>query len=135
MAAATFELEIATPERLLIRERVEEAQIPASNGYLGILPEHAPLLAELGAGALTYKSEGRLRSLAVAGGWVEVLPHHTRVLAITAERADEIDARRAQESLRRAQERLEHPSAGIDIARALNALKRAQARLAAAEHH
>ena len=134
MAGATFQLEIATPERLLLREQVEEAQIPAANGYLGILPQHAPLLAELGAGELTYKIDGRIHSLAVGGGWVEVLPGNTRVLATSAERANEINVQRAQESLRRAQERLENPSAGIDIARALNALKRAQARIAAAEH-
>jgi F-type H+-transporting ATPase subunit epsilon len=132
--AATFELEIATPERLLIRERVTEAQIPAANGYLGILPDHAPLLAELGTGELTYKVEGRQQSLAVSGGFVEVLPDHVRVLATVAERAAEIDVQRAQQSLERAQSRLGNPNMGIDIARALNAMYRAEARLRAAKH-
>jgi len=130
--AATFQLEIATPERLLAREQVSDAQIPALKGYLGVLPGHAPLLGELGIGELTYTAEGRRRSLAVHGGWVEVQPEQVRVLTDRAERADEIDQERARKSLDRAQERLAHPVAGIDTARALNAMKRAQARLAAA---
>jgi len=133
--ADTFHLEIATLERLLIRAEVREAQIPAANGYLGILPDHSPLLAELGAGELTYViPNGTRKYLAVEGGWVEVLPHHVLVLATHAEKADEIDVERAQEALRRASERLAHPAPGVDVARALNALKRAQARLAAASH-
>ena len=55
----TFELEIATPEKLVLREQVEEAQIPAENGYIGVLPEHSPLLSELGIGELSYLAGGR----------------------------------------------------------------------------
>lgn len=133
--ADTFELEIATPERLLIRADVREAQIPASNGYLGVMPEHSPLLAELGAGELQYvMPNGTRKYLAVDGGWVEVMPSHVRVLATHAEKADEIDAARAQSALARANERLAHPTEGMDVARALNAMKRAQARLSAAAH-
>lgn len=129
-----MQLEIATPDRLLIREQVTEAQVPAANGYLGLLPDHAPLLAELGTGELTYVSGGKLQSLSVSGGWVEVLPDHIRVLATHAEKASEIDMKRAADSLHRAEERLARPGADVDVARALNALKRAQARLAAAKH-
>lgn len=132
--ADKFQLEIATPERLLLREQVSEAQVPAANGYLGVLPGHAPLLAALGTGELTYLADGRRSSLSVDGGWVEVLPDRVRVLATHAEKASEIDARRAEESLHRAEEHLAHPDAGIDVARALNAMTRAQARLAAAKH-
>jgi F-type H+-transporting ATPase subunit epsilon len=132
--ADKFLLEIATPDRLVVREQVAEAQVPAANGYLGVLPEHAPLLAELGTGELTYSVDGRRHSLCVSGGWVEVQPDHVRVLTTTAEKASEIDPKRAEEALHRAEERLAHPDAGIDIARALNAMKRAQARLAAAKH-
>ena len=128
----TFLLEVATPERLVIREQVTEAQIPASDGYLGILPLHSPLLSEMGSGDLTYMVGGEKHTLAVAGGWVEVLPEQTRVLASVAEKANEIDAKRAAEALKRAEERLNNPPADLDVARALNALKRAQARLAAA---
>jgi len=132
--ADKFQLEIATPDRLLIREQVSEAQVPAANGYLGVLPGHAPLLAELGTGELTYVADGRLSSLSIDGGWVEVLPDRVRVLATHAEKASEIDTRRAEQALHRAEEHLAHPDAGIDIARALNAMTRAQARLAAAKH-
>ncbi len=130
--AEVFELEIATPERLLVRERVTEAQIPSGNGYLGILPGHAPLLSELGTGDLTYVSEGRRRHLAISGGWLEVLNDSARVLANRAERADEIDLRRAEEALKRARTRLERLDPTVDVARALNAMQRAQARLEAA---
>ena len=75
---------------------------------------------------------GRRREMSVSGGVVEVLPDRVRVLADAAENADEIDVKRAEEALRRANERLMRPELGVDVARALNALKRAQARLKAA---
>ncbi len=81
-------LEVATPERLVARERVREAQIPCRNGYIGVLPGHAALLSELGEGRLSYSGEGGARALRVAGGWVEVLADHIRVLADEAEEAD-----------------------------------------------
>ncbi|MCC7174527.1 MAG: ATP synthase F1 subunit epsilon [Bryobacterales bacterium] len=131
--ADTFLLEVATPDRLLVREQVGGADIPLTNGYIGVLPGHAPLLAQIGTGNLVYTSQGRPRHMAVDGGWVEVLGDHVRVLVNTAERADEIDLARAEESLKRARDRLTNPQAGLDVARALNALKRAQARLDAAK--
>ncbi len=127
--ADTFELEIATPDRLLVREQVSAAQIPASNGYLGILPNHSPLLSTMGTGELTYQQAGEERSLAVSGGVVEVEPDHVRVLVDRAERADEIDVERAQNALRRAEERLSKVPPGADIARALHSLERARARV------
>ncbi|MGC8793963.1 MAG: hypothetical protein ACP5U2_11285 [Bryobacteraceae bacterium] len=77
----TFLLEVATPERLWVRERVREAQIPCRNGYIGVLPGHAALLSELGSGRLSYTGDGVAGSLDVSGGWVEVLDDHVRVLA------------------------------------------------------
>ena len=130
---ATYQLEVATPERLLVREQVSEAQIPAANGYLGVLPGHAPLLSELGIGELTYIVDGQRRSLTVSAGWVEVLPDKTRVLATVAEKASEIDMARAEAALKRAQDRLSHPAADLDVARALNAAKRANVRLRCAK--
>lgn len=131
MAAATFELEIATPERLLLKEQVTEAQIPCggSAGEIGVLPGHAPLLSELGIGKLTYVIRGELHKLAIAGGIVEVLPEHVRVLAMVAEKPSEIDRTRARAAEKRAMERLASIKENIDAARALNALKRAQIRL------
>ena len=130
----TFALEIATPERLMIAERASEAQIPAKDGYIGVLPGHAPLLSELGVGTLTYTVDGRARTVVVSGGFLEVLPDFVRILANAAELPPEIDRSRAEASLKRAQERLNAPaSAGVDVARALNALRRAQARVAASQ--
>lgn len=133
--SALLRLEVATPERLLLRENVRQAQVPAANGYLGILPDHAPLLSELGVGVLIYELEnGQKKWMSIIGGYVEVGPDRIRVLANRAENADEIDVARAQAALKRANERIMNPTPDVDIARALNALRRAQARLEAAAH-
>ena len=131
--ADSFELEIATPERQLVREDATEAQIPGKDGFLGILPGHAPLLGLLGSGALSYVSGGRKRYMAIHGGFLEVLSDHVRVLADLAERAEEIDAERAKRALQRSQEECINPALGVEPAEALAAMLRAQARLAAAE--
>jgi F-type H+-transporting ATPase subunit epsilon len=125
----SLELEVATPERLLVREQATEVQVPAKNGYMGILPGHAALLSQLGSGVLDYVAGGQRRYLAVAGGFLEVLPGHVRVLADVAERAEDIDTARARAALDRAQEQ----TGGNEPAAALAAMERAQARIAAAE--
>jgi len=131
--AATLRLEVATPERLLLKEQVTQVEVPGANGAMGILPEHAPLLSELGHGPLTYTLEnGQKKCMSICGGYVEVGPDLVRVLADCAEKADEIDVKRAEKALMRANERLMNPTAELDVARALNAMHRAQARLAAA---
>jgi F-type H+-transporting ATPase subunit epsilon len=127
--ADTFQIEVATPERLLVSEQVAEAGIPLANGYIGVLPGHSPLLGELGTGELFYVAGGRRRSMVVSGGWAEVSDKGVRVLADSAEKADEIDMARAEEARKRALDRLSHPAADMDVARALEALKRAQARV------
>jgi F-type H+-transporting ATPase subunit epsilon len=129
----SLELEVATPERMLIREQVDEVQVPGKEGFMGILPGHAPLLSQLGIGFLSYTIGGRKRYLSVHGGYVEVLPDHVRVLAEEAEKAEEIDVERAKRALQRANEQMVNPSLGIDPAVALEAMARAQARIAAAE--
>jgi F-type H+-transporting ATPase subunit epsilon len=131
--ADILELEVATPERQLVREEVTEVQLPGKDGYLGILPGHAPLLSQLGIGYLSYLAGGRRKYLSVHCGFVEVLPDHVRVLADLAERAEEVDVERAKRAAQRAQEELVNPNLGIDPAVALAALKRAEARLEAAE--
>ena len=131
--ADTLQLEIATPERLLVQEDATEVYIPAENGMIGILPQHAPLLSELGVGELSFVTPQGRRTVFVAGGWVQILNDAVRVLADRAEDIGEIDTGRAEASLKRAHERLNAPStAGVDVARAINAMKRAEARLAAA---
>jgi len=129
-----LDLEVATPERQLVHEAVAEVQIPAKNGYMGVLPGHAPLLGELGTGFLSYSAGGKKRYLSVQGGLVEVLPDHVRVLANIAERAEEIDVERAKADLRRAQEQIGNPAVGVDPAVSLDEWAWAQARVDAAEN-
>jgi F-type H+-transporting ATPase subunit epsilon len=130
--AEAFELEVATPERLIVQELVTEAQIPARDGYIGVLPGHAPLVAELKTGVLSYMAGGQKRYLAIHGGFVEVLPEMVRVLADLGERAEEIDVHRAQIALERAQKTLEEAHVDLDPAAALAEMQRAQSRLEAA---
>ncbi|HTA67379.1 MAG TPA: ATP synthase F1 subunit epsilon [Bryobacteraceae bacterium] len=131
--ADTFEIEIATPERLLAREQAIRAQIPAAEGYIGVLPDHAPLLSELGIGAMTYTTPDDHRfSLAVRGGFLEIYNNVVRVLVDIAEKADEIDVSQAEKDLKQAQDAMINPALGIDIASALIAARHAQARIDAA---
>lgn len=81
----TFQIEIATPEKLVLNERAESAQIPGKDGYMGILPGHAALLSELGSGTLSVTAAGATRDFTISGGYVEVRDNHVRVLADTAE--------------------------------------------------
>jgi F-type H+-transporting ATPase subunit epsilon len=133
--ADTLSLEVATPERELVRELVSDVQVPGKNGYMGILPGHAPLLGLLGIGTLTYVSvsDGKKRYLSIHQGFLEVLEDHVRVLADVAERAEEIDVQRARAALQRAQEEGLNPALGVDPGAALLAMARAQARLEAAD--
>jgi F-type H+-transporting ATPase subunit epsilon len=131
--ADVLSLEVVTPERLLVREDVTAVQAPAANGYLGILPGHAPLLAELGTGFLNYEAGGKRWYLAVHGGYLEILADRVRVLATGAERAEEIDVERAKAAYEaRAGPEIFNASLGVDPAAALGAMARAQARLDAA---
>ena len=125
-------LEIVSPDRLLVREDVTSVQVPAANGYLGVLPGHAPLLAELGIGLLNFEAGGKRWYLAVHGGYLEILANRVRLLATGAERAEEIDVERAKAAMKRAQEQMFNASLGVDPAFALDAVARAQARLDAA---
>ncbi len=107
-------------------------QIPGRNGYLGILPGHAPLITELGIGEISFRENEELRYLAVAWGFAEVLPNRVSILAETAERPEEIDVRRAEEAKKRAEQRLNGADPKVDCARARHALARAATRLEAA---
>jgi len=127
--ADTFQFEIVTPERQVVKDVAEEMQIPGRKGYLGILPGHAPLITELAVGEITYRNAGSTRRLAVAWGFAEVLPDKVTILAETAERPDEIDVDRAQKARERAEEHLKGGQAGTDYARALDALTRAENRI------
>jgi F-type H+-transporting ATPase subunit epsilon len=127
--ADTFELEIVTPEKLVVRDVAEEMQVPARNGYIGILPGHAPLITELAVGEITYRNGGTTAILSVAWGFAEVLPNKVTILAESAEKPEEIDVARAREARKRAEARLQSGENGIDYERALDALQRAETRL------
>lgn len=126
--AETIQLEVVTPERLVVSEPAEDIQIPGKTGYLGILPGHAPLVTEIAVGEISYHSSGLLKRLAVAWGFAEVLPSKVTILAETAERAQEIDVKRAQAAKQKAEEELRQAGpTGSPEAQA--ALQRANARL------
>lgn len=127
--AETFQIEIVTPDKMVVRDVAEEAQIPAKNGYIGVLPGHAPLITELAIGEISYRSSGTTTHISVAWGFAEILPDKVTILAESAERAEDIDFNRAQEAKQRAEERLSGGHADVDFTRALNALKRAESRL------
>ncbi|PYU93784.1 MAG: F0F1 ATP synthase subunit epsilon [Acidobacteria bacterium] len=128
-----IELELVTPERPVVRGPVISVSLPGKEGYLGILPGHAPLLSELKPGELSYTQDGATHYVAVSWGFAEVLPDRVIVLVHTSERAEEIDRERAQRARQRAEERLGKTSdTEIDRERAQAALERAMARLEAA---
>jgi F-type H+-transporting ATPase subunit epsilon len=129
----TFKLEIVTPEKRVVDTSAEEVQIPGKNGYLGVLPGHAPLITELAVGEITYRENAAEQKLAVAWGFAEVLPNKVTILAETAERPSEIDVARARKAKERAEQRLTSGDTNVDVERALDALHRAEARLDVAQ--
>jgi F-type H+-transporting ATPase subunit epsilon len=135
MAGDSIQLVVVTPVNQLLSEAVTEVQLPGADGYLGVLPGHAPLITELGIGELSYKTANRQSGLlAIIRGFAEVLPQRVSVLAETAERPEDIDVDRAREALKRAQERI---AAGgdIDWDRASAALQRALVRIQVVSKH
>jgi F-type H+-transporting ATPase subunit epsilon len=132
--ADTILFQLVSPERLLVETQVTEVQIPARDGYIGVLPGHAPLLSELKAGGvLTYQAAGAQKVIAVYGGFVEVLPDRVRVLADSAEHKEEINLTAAQAELTAALKEMDNIQAGAaDPAVALDQAMRAQAKVDAA---
>ncbi len=125
----TFQLEIVTPEKKVVDTAAEEVQIPGKNGYLGVLPGHAPLISELAVGEISFRAGSRVQRLAVAWGFAEVLPDKVTILAETAERPEEIDVDRARKSKERAEQRLTSGDPDVDVERSLDALHKAETRL------
>ncbi|HUK31087.1 MAG TPA: F0F1 ATP synthase subunit epsilon [Candidatus Acidoferrum sp.] len=135
MLPDSIALEVVTPERRVIRAVVTEVQVPAFDGYLGILPGHAPLLSELGEGELSYQADGQTHYAAVFRGYVEVLAARVILLAEAAERAEEIDSARAARAKAAAEKILSTPGAADEAAaEARRALARAELRLKVAAH-
>ena len=122
-------LEFVTPERVIVHDDVDEIEIPGEDGFFGVLPGHAPLLAALKPGEMWYRKGSDKRFAFIAGGFAEVLPERVAILAQVAERAEDIDVQRAEAAKRRAEERLAKPIADMDFERARIALIKAIARL------
>ncbi|HEX4771430.1 MAG TPA: ATP synthase F1 subunit epsilon [Bryobacteraceae bacterium] len=127
--ADTFQLEVATPERLLVDEQVNEAQLPGKNGYMGVLAGHAPLLSALGAGLLSYNGGSGAHTLVIAGGFVEISDNHVRVLAESADLPQDIQQDAARKDLEAASEELKKAQTEEESDKALESMQKAQARI------
>ena len=116
-----IQLEIVTPERQVYSDTVDSVQVPGSEGELGVLPHHAPLVSTLGVGELRFRKDGAEESFAIVGGFLQVRPDRVVVLAETADLASDIDLEKAQEARREAERALEsgfHEGADLSAARA-----------------
>jgi len=132
LGRTSFQLEVVTPQRLIVSDEVTELVAPGSEGYFGVLPGHIPFITTLKIGELTYWKGKDERHLAVTWGYAEVRGDKVIILAEMAERAEEVDMERAQRARDRAETRLRQWAAGdetIDFARAQAALMRALSRL------
>jgi F-type H+-transporting ATPase subunit epsilon len=129
-----LQLEIVTPERQVFSDEVDSVQVPGSEGELGVLPHHAPLVSTLGVGELRYRKGGVEESFAIVGGFLQVRPDKVVVLAETADMASEIDLEKAEEARREAERALETGfKEGADLAAARAALQQALLRIRVAE--
>ena len=128
MADKTLKLEVITPERVALQDESTSVSVPGVDGELGIWPNHAPLLAGLKPGVISYKTASGTEKLVVSGGFVEIANNTISVIAPAAAKSTEIDFTRAEEAKKRALERIAKKE-GIDMARAQAALARANARL------
>ena len=124
----SIELQIVTPDKVLVREQVDEVEIPGTEGYFGVLPGHTPMLASLAVGEMWYRKGQEKTYLSLANGFCEVLPDRVTILAQIAERAEDIDLARAEEAKRRAEQRLQNAK-DVDYERARTALVKSLARL------
>lgn len=122
-------LEIVTPERQVLVEQVDEVVLPSVEGYMGVLPGHAPLLAQLDVGEVSYRAGNERHFLAVTGGFAEVLRESVSILATACERAEEIDVERARKSRERAEAGLRLDASEHEFHRAAARLRRALCRI------
>jgi F-type H+-transporting ATPase subunit epsilon len=127
-----IQLEIVSPERLLLSEEVDSVTLPGSEGYLGILPGHLPLLTMLKPGVITYETAGKKKMLAVHGGFLEVLPERVIVMADKIQKPEEINLQEARAAKERAEKKLASKEA-IDVDAAMADLLHAVSQIQVAE--
>lgn len=132
--AGTFTFHVVSPEGNVIKDEIGFVVLPGVNGEIGILANHAPLIAALEAGVVRYTLDGKKKKLAISGGFVEVSENKATVLADTAEFGEAIDVERAQSAKERAEKRLAQKTLDTDTKRAEYALRRAITRLNAADN-
>ncbi len=132
---AELYLELVTPEKVLVSQKVDIVVAPGSLGEFGVLPGHVPFLSGIVPGELRFTADGKTEYFAVTTGFAEVSGNKISVLVDAAERATDIDIERARQAMERARERLakERGRADIDLDRAQAALQRAIARIRVAE--
>jgi F-type H+-transporting ATPase subunit epsilon len=127
--AEKLALQIVTPERQVLIEQVDDVILPSVDGYMGVLPGHAPLLAHLDVGEVSYRVGNQRHYLAVSGGFVEVLRESVSILATTCEKAEEIDLDRAQKAREQAEKEFKPELPELDFRRFEARLKRALSRI------
>ncbi|MEK7858889.1 MAG: F0F1 ATP synthase subunit epsilon [Elusimicrobiota bacterium] len=134
MAEHTLTLELVTPEKVAWSSSAEFVVLPALEGEMGVLPDHAPFLVQLKAGEVRVTEAGAVRRFAVSGGFAEINDNKVSLFAETAELADSIDAERARQALEKAKaETLKRDLDPMQLAAAEAAIRRAQVRLRVAE--
>jgi len=126
-------LEIVTADKQVFSGDVDSIIVPALTGYIGILPGHAPLLAELGIGEILFTADGTLEDVFCSWGFVEVLPDRVVILAQSAEMSSDIDLKRAEEAMARAEKLLTSRDHDVDYAAAELAVMKAMSRIHAAQ--
>ncbi len=126
---ASLQLDIVTPDMLVLSKEVEYVGAPGLEGEFGILPGHIPFISALAVGGLHYNREGKTRWVFISGGFAEVSDDKVTILAESAEEAEHIDAARAESARKRAEERLAHKTDELNVIRAEAALSRAVTRL------
>jgi F-type H+-transporting ATPase subunit epsilon len=126
---AHLTLEIVTPDRPIVKDEVDEVEVPGADGYFGVLPGHTPLLAALQVGELWYRKGSEKFYLSIAFGFAEVMPARVIILARIAERAEDIDVERAEAEKQRAEAHLGKHVSAADFERARISLMKAMVRL------
>lgn len=132
--AKVLNLEVVTPEKIMLKEEATSLIVSATEGSLGVLPNHAPLITGLEPGLLKYRQGEDLYVLAISNGFMEVAHNVVTILVNTAEKPEDIDVERAEAAKERAQKLLYERFPGLDVHRAELALRKALARLEAAEY-
>ena len=123
-------MEIVTAERVVSSEEVRGLVVPGVDGEITVLPNHAPLLTSLKAGAIkSIKNGNEDHYIAISGGFIEVIGNKVTILADTAEREEEINHERAEAALEQAQENMASSAGSKDLEKSLAAMRRSQARL------